>query len=80
MLKFLDRESVDLFHGDTFKASEVARMRSAPYRAPRHAAVQDYIRRSAALAKRGVEGEGAPAAAAAGEGAAEDDLNVKSES
>ena len=79
MLKFLDRESVDLFHGDTFKASEVARMRPAPYRASRHAAVQDYIRRSAALAKRGVEGEGAPAAAA-GEGAAEDDLNVKSES
>jgi hypothetical protein len=52
--------------------------------------VQDYIRRSAALAKRGVDGEGAPAAATAGEGApaaatagegaAEDDLNVKSES
>jgi hypothetical protein len=32
--------------------------------------VQDYIRRSAALARRGVEGEGAPAAATAGEGAA----------
>ena len=26
MLKFLDRESVDLFHGDTYKASEVARV------------------------------------------------------
>lgn len=26
ILKFLDRESVDLFHGDTFKASEVARL------------------------------------------------------
>jgi hypothetical protein len=24
LLKFLDRESVDLFHGDTYKASEVA--------------------------------------------------------
>jgi hypothetical protein len=24
VLKFLDRESVDLFHGDTHKASEVA--------------------------------------------------------
>ena len=24
ILKFLDRESVDLFHGDTYKASEVA--------------------------------------------------------
>jgi|LauGreDrversion4_2_1035121.scaffolds.fasta_scaffold1122026_2 hypothetical protein len=23
ILKFLDRESVDLFHGDTYKASEV---------------------------------------------------------
>jgi hypothetical protein len=44
---------------------------------------QDYIRRSAALAKRGVEGEGAIDAAIAGDATAqgmEAALNVKSES